>query len=92
MIYSLNFNLTSEKTDYKGLYRALRNHFDASMRLLDAMWIIQTDKSADDIYKELGNYFDNGDFVIFQLQGDYEGWLDKKKWDFINDLFLEKVK
>jgi hypothetical protein len=89
MIYSVNYNLTSEKTDYKGLYRTLRHSYTSSMRLLDAMWILETDKSAEDLYKDLSNFFDDGDFVIFQLQGDYEGWLDKKKWEFVNDLFKQ---
>lgn len=87
MIYSVNFNLGNEKTDYKGLYRTLRNQFDQSMRVLEAMWVIETEMSADDVYELLGNFFDNDNIVIFELNGDYEGWLDTKKWDWVNELF-----
>ena len=87
MIYSVNFDLDNEKTDYKGLYRTLRNNYDQSMRVLDAMWIIETEQSADDIYTALSNFFDNDNLVVFQLQGDYEGWLETKKWNWVDELF-----
>lgn len=52
---------------------------------IDKVWIVLTNKNADEIYKILdGNFFTNNNLLIVEINKHYQGWLPQKAWDWLN--------
>lgn len=54
---------------------------------LDATFFLVSEYSADQLCNELHKFFGQGKgkFIIAELKGNYQGWLQQRSWTVIND-------
>lgn len=60
MVYLVSYDLNAPEQDYQKLINAICR-YENSCRVLRAQWLIQSDKSAKQIFKELGAFIDSDD-------------------------------
>lgn len=84
MIYAINYDLCAPGKDYKGLYEAIKQcgewwHF------LDSTWLVYTGLNASGVFDRLKPHLDSNDNVlVVGITSDYQGWLPKAAWEWIN--------
>lgn len=85
MIYAINYDLHSPGQDYEGLYEAIRS-CGAWWHYLGSTWLVDTSLDAKGIFGRLENHIDKNDFVlVIGVRRDYQGWLPKEAWEWINE-------
>jgi len=86
MLYAVIYKLKKWGKDYSSLYQKLQD-YDAWMHYIDNFWIIDSSKYANDISKDLLPLIDqkNDYILIIQISRDYQGWLPKEAWSWINE-------
>lgn len=60
MVYLVSYDLNAPEQDYQKLINAICR-YENSCRVLRAQWLIQSDKSAKQIFKELVAFIDSDD-------------------------------
>lgn len=68
-----------------GLIKELQNS-DEWWHYLDFTWIISTNESADEFYSRIAPHLSKADrelIVEFKRGAQYQGWLQKEAWDWI---------
>lgn len=84
MIYSITYDLKKPGQDYDGLYESIKSLGDW-WHYLESTWLVDTQLSADYIYKRLEPNIDKNDrLLIVNFGADYQGRLVKDAWDWIN--------
>jgi hypothetical protein len=84
MIYAINYDLKAPGRDYSGLYEAIKS-CGAWWHYLESTWLVDTSLDAEGIWARLGKHFDKNDFaLVIGVTKDYQGWLSKEAWDWIN--------
>ena len=84
MIYAINYDLKQPGRDYKGLYDAIKScgpwwHF------LESTWLVDTNLRAQVIWDRLAPKVDRNDSVlVIGVTRDYQGWLSKEAWEWID--------
>jgi len=83
MIYAVNYDLVKPGRDYDGLYESIKS-LGTWWHYLESTWLVETSKSAAQIFAALQPHIDSNDNVLVIAVGsDYAGWLPKKAWDWI---------
>lgn len=84
MIYAINYDLKRPGQNYETLYEAIKScgtwgHF------LGSTWLVDTSLNAKGIWDRLAPHVDKNDYVlVIGVTRDYEGWLPKEAWEWLN--------
>ena len=83
--YSITYDLSAPNRDYSGLYEEIKE-LGSWWHYLESTWIVVTDKTAKEIWKDLASSIDKDDrLLIIELRNNMHGWMPTKAWDWIND-------
>ena len=84
MIYAINYDLKRPGQDYDALYTAIKS-CGAWWHYLGSTWLVDTSLNAQEIWDRLAPNVDKNDRVlVIRVTRDYQGWLPRKAWDWIN--------
>ena len=84
MIYAINYDLKKPGQHYTALYAAIKG-CGAWWHYLGSTWLVDTTLDAEGIWKHLAPHFDANDrTLIIGVTRDYQGWLTKEAWQWIN--------
>jgi hypothetical protein len=84
MIYAINYDLKKPHQDYAGLYEAIKGCGDW-WHYLASTWLVDTNLDAGGIWQRLSPHVDTNDSVlVIGVTRNYEGWLSKEAWAWIN--------
>lgn len=84
MIISINYDLKRPGQNYQSLYDAIKS-CGASWHYLGSTWLVDTTLTAGQVWAKLALLVDKNDFVlVIGVTRDYQGWLPKDAWDWIN--------
>lgn len=84
MIYAINYDLKKPGRDYTGLYEAIKS-CGTWWHYLGSTWLVDTTLDANGIWKRLAPYFDRNDLaLVIGVTRDYQGWLPKEAWEWID--------
>lgn len=89
MIYAINYDLKKPGQDYKDLHEAIKS-CGAWWHHLGSTWLVDTSLNASGIWEKLAPHVDKNDQVlVIRVARDYQGWLPKEAWDWINARFYK---
>lgn len=84
MIYAINYDLKQPGQNYASLYRAIMS-CGVTWHYLDSTWLVETSLDATGITNILAPHIDRDDSVlVIGVTRDYQGWLPKEAWQWIN--------
>jgi len=84
MIYAINYDLKRPGQNYSGLYDAIKS-CGTWWHYLGSTWLVDTSLNADGIWKKVQPHVDGNDYVlVIGVTKDYEGWLPKEAWEWLN--------
>lgn len=86
MVYLVTYDLNKQGKNYDALYSCLREYKYIRDVDLDSVWFLSTTWSADQIDADIRQYMDGNDrlFVTRLHQGEHQGWMNPKIWEWIN--------
>lgn len=86
-VYMIVYNTGDLETNYMGLHSAIKSHGN-SIRILKSAWLVETDKSADELYDNVIGFLEKGThLLVIEVTSEYQGELDKKACDWLKDKF-----
>ena len=84
MIYAINYDLKRPGQNYEALHEAIKN-CGAWWHYLGSTWLVDTSMNAKGIWNRLAPHVDKNDYVlVIGITRDYEGWLPKEAWEWLN--------
>ena len=84
MIYAVNYDLKQPGQNYSALYNAIQSCGDW-WHFLDSTWLVDSALTAAGIWDRLAPHVDGNDRVlVIGVTRDYEGWLPREAWNWIN--------
>jgi hypothetical protein len=86
MILIVNYALKNQFKDYEPLFSAIRD-CGAWWHFMDGTWIVSTVYTPQVVSAHLQQFIDtkNDFLLVVQLQKNYEGWLPKDAWNWLNN-------
>lgn len=89
MIYAINYDLKRPGQNYDALHESIKS-FGDWWHYLGSTWLVDTTLSAQGIWSKLEPHVDKNDFfLVVGVTRDYQGWLPKDAWDWINSRSLK---
>ncbi|CVI59234.1 MULTISPECIES: hypothetical protein [Agrobacterium] len=89
MIFAINYDLKRPGQNYQALHDAIKSCGDW-WHFLDSTWLVDTDLNAQGIWNSLEGHVDKNDiFLIIGVTRNYQGWLPKEAWDWINSRYTK---
>lgn len=83
-VYCVGYDLNKAGKDYDGLIKELKKS-SSWWHYLDSTWLIYTQETPEQIWARISSHFDKNDYaLIIRVARDYQGWLPKEAWDWIN--------
>ncbi|UOG16934.1 hypothetical protein [Acinetobacter sp. PK01] len=83
-VYSISYDLNKSGQKYDELIEEIKN-FDGWCHAMDSYWFVCSNQSAAQVYERLRKHTDDNDYLfVMQTSKDYQGWLSKTVWDWIN--------
>lgn len=84
MIYAINYDLKLPGQNYEGVHEAIKS-CGAWWHYLGSTWLVDTSLDANAIWRKLSPHVDKNDRVlVIGVTRDYEGWLPKDAWEWLN--------
>ena len=88
--YIIAYWFRNKARNYFPFYDALKENFPENRHVLEDMWVVKTDKSANEIYNALKSYltfkdYDCDTIFVGELGDDWAGMIAKTHWKFIKD-------
>ena len=84
MIYAVNYDLKKPGQDYTKLHEAIKA-CGAWWHYLGSTWLVDTSLNAQGIWDAISAHVDANDRVlIIGVTRNYQGWLPKEAWDWID--------
>jgi hypothetical protein len=84
MIYAISYDLNRPGQDYSGLYQAIME-CGSWWHYLDSTWLVHSSMNATQIWNHIASKVDASDrILVIGVTSDYQGWLTKDAWDWIN--------
>lgn len=85
MIISINYDLKRPGQNYQALYDAIKS-CGATWHYLGSTWLVDTTLTTGQLWAALAPHVDKNDSVlVIGVTRNYQGWLPKDAWDWIND-------
>lgn len=87
MVCFITYDLNSEGQNYKDVIKTIKdcaidNKWYSCWR---SSYLIKTDMKVKDINDKVHEYLDKNDsFFVVEVAPNYQGWINKEDWDFIN--------
>jgi hypothetical protein len=89
MICSVNYDLKQPGRDYSALYNAIKS-CGPWWHYLGSTWLVDTALDARQIWERLAPHVDKNDVcLVIGVTRNYQGWLPKEAWDWINSRVLK---
>lgn len=83
MVYLVSYDLNNPGKDYQRLISAIER-YNNPCRVLRSQWLIQSDKSATQIFNELIAFVDaNDELFVCEITKNYAGRLTQEKIDWL---------
>jgi hypothetical protein len=83
MILLVTYNLKRPAISYRDFFGILKGQ-NSWWHYLPSTWLVDTDLSSRDLYRELKPFLQVGDHILVtELSRDRQGWLPKKAWEWI---------
>lgn len=80
--YAISYDLNKQDKNYDGLYETIKNF--NYYHVMDSVWFIKTNFTAQEIYDKLKPQIDNNDFLfISEINSNYYGFLNKDVWNWL---------
>lgn len=84
MIYAINYDLNRSGQNYDALHEAIKGCGDW-WHFLGSTWLVSTSLNAQAIWNRLQPHIDENDLcLVVGITRDFDGWLPKGAWDWIN--------
>ena len=84
MIVLITYDLNKPGKDYGSLYDAIKK-IGAWWHYLDSTWLVETSMTTLQISEQLRKETDENDYLlIIRVYKDYQGWLKKEAWEWLN--------
>lgn len=85
-ILIISYDLKSDSSKYEKLYESIKQA-EGWWHYLDSFWIIETKKSVTDWTDILKSKIEPDDnFIVIEVvEGNTNGWLPQKAWDWIKN-------
>jgi hypothetical protein len=84
MIYAINYDLKRPGQNYEALYAAIKSCGDWCHHL-GSTWLVDTSLDATGVWNTLSPHVDKNDFfLVIGVTRDYQGWLPKDAWEWLN--------
>lgn len=82
--------LAADECDgYKGLFEELKQSPSWS-HYINATWLVVTTESPSELWKRIKPHLHEDDNVlIIEVAPNYQGWLPKRTWEWMNKRFAE---
>lgn len=88
MIYAINYDLSRPGQNYSELHAAIQQ-CGAWWHYLGSTWLVDSSKTATEIWNHLAPHIDTNDRVlIIRVTKDYQGWLSRDAWNWIDARLL----
>lgn len=87
MVCFITYDLNSEGQNYEDVIKTIKDC------AVDGKWysccrssyLIKTDMKVDEINDKIHQYLDKNDTLfVVEVTSNYQGWINKKDWDFVN--------
>lgn len=87
MVFAIIYDIDTTKRNYSPLFEKIKS-LGAWMHYIDSAWFVSpsSPRTAQEIFNELEPFIDQKDdyLLVIGLKGDYQGWLPKEAWDWMN--------
>lgn len=78
--------LRNRLKDYSPFFNVIKTSCNEWWHYFDTTWIVVTPYTADQFANLLYPHMEQADrLLVVKLQKDYQGWLDEKAWDWLNE-------
>ncbi len=89
MIFAINYDLKRPGQNYQALHEAIKSCGDW-WHFLDSTWLVDTNLDAQGIWNSLAGHVDKNDILlIIGVTRNYQGWLPRSAWDWINSRYAK---
>lgn len=83
-VYCVSYDLNKAGQNYNALYEELKKA-GTWWHYLDSTWLIDTSLTAQSLSDRLLKHIDSNDrLLVIKVTRDYQGYLPKEAWDWIN--------
>lgn len=84
MMLLITYDLKKPGQDYASLHEAIKS-LGAWWHYLESTWLVDTTQSPQTVVDHLVGFLDPNDrLLVIQVHRNYQGWLSKEAWDWIN--------
>jgi hypothetical protein len=81
----ITYTLKNRFKDYSPFYNIIKANCSEWWHYFDTTWIVVTKHPAHDFANLLYPHMEDSDrLLVIKVQKDYQGWLDKPAWDWLN--------
>lgn len=89
-VYCISYNLKKAGESYKNLYDEIKNCGEW-WRYLESTWLVSSELEVNEIAERLAKHIDlsSDNFLVMEITDNYEGWMPKSSWLWINERFDE---
>jgi hypothetical protein len=87
-VYAVTYDLKAILHNYSGLYDELKKSPSWCYYIKDT-FLIKTDETVEQIWARVQPHLEKDDFLlIIEVRRNYQGWLPKEAWDWLNTNLL----
>lgn len=93
MVYMITYDLNSQGQNYDDVIKAIKDSSRSWCSYWKSSYLIKSDLSSNQISDKISPHLDSNDRLIIvecANNGNYQGWLSKKQWEFIKENIFNK--
>lgn len=82
------YSVTGPKEQYSKFFEAIKECGEKWWHYLDSLWLIKTDKSANEVGEKLADTLEakgQDNVLVIEVIGHAQGWLPPSAWSWINE-------
>lgn len=85
-VYMITYDLNSEGQNYDDVIDAIKDSSDSWCTYWKSSFLIKSSLSVQEVVDNISPHLDGNDsLIVIEAQNNYQGWLNKKQWNFIKD-------
>ena len=89
------YSLKGKESEYDHLFEVIKNSGTKWWHYLDSVWLIKTNKTADELGKELSEVVRKSEHkdhvMVIEVVGFSQGFMPSVAWDWINEHISRKA-